>query len=95
MKFMAWLWWTPILSVLALPIALRQAYGRPVLAGDHGALQNRDDRTLFQHPETGRILLAGETNRARTIYTLVSLFCAIVLALLLGKYGHVFRALTQ
>ncbi|OAG09804.1 uncharacterized protein CC84DRAFT_453686 [Paraphaeosphaeria sporulosa] len=44
----------------------------------------RDERVVMTDPETGRKFMPGETSRARTVYTVVALFCAVVLALLFG-----------
>ncbi|KAF9700565.1 hypothetical protein EKO04_001637 [Ascochyta lentis] len=61
------------------------------LAGLSARLNARasDDRMLITDPDTGRTFVAGETSTDRTIYNLVALFCAIVLAIFLG-----FRAKT-
>lgn len=72
MRLMSWLYST---SALALPLALRQAH-TPLLEG-------RDDRTIV-NPETGRLIVVGESSSARTIYTVVSSVCLIVLSLFLG-----------
>ncbi|KAF2451764.1 hypothetical protein P171DRAFT_438439 [Karstenula rhodostoma CBS 690.94] len=52
----------------------------------HGVKKShtRDERVVMTDPDTGRTFMPGETTRARTVYTGVALFCAVVLALLLG-----------
>jgi hypothetical protein len=49
----------------------------------------RSDRTTITNPETGKTVVPGETEQARTIFAVVSLFCAVVLALLLGMRSSV------
>lgn len=49
------------------------------------AVAARDDRTIITSAETGQTFVLGETAESRTIFAVVSLFCAVVLSLLLGK----------
>lgn len=46
----------------------------------------RDDRVVMTDPRTGNHFMPGETSRARTVYTAVALFCAVLLAFLLGMH---------
>ena len=79
---MPWLWFAPVISALAMPLTWNGGPSRHV----EPQLNHRGlDRTII-HPETGAIVIVGETWSARTIYTLVSTFCLIVLTLLLGKH---------
>lgn len=75
---MAWPWLIPVLPALAFLLRLRQ--------GRSSLLDTREDRMIV-NPDTGRMILVGETASARTIYTVVSSCCLIILTLLLGKYA--------
>jgi hypothetical protein len=75
-KLMAWLWLPSFIPALAFPLTMRQV--------PTSLLEAREDRTMV-NPDTGRLIVVGETPNARTIYTVVSSCCLIILALLLGK----------
>ena len=64
---------------------------KPRSAGRAHGLLERGDRTII-HPDNGAIVVVGETNGARTVYTVVSTLCLLMLALLLGKYSSNRRA---
>ncbi|KAF2634810.1 hypothetical protein P280DRAFT_523787 [Massarina eburnea CBS 473.64] len=48
------------------------------------AVAARSDRTIITDPTTGETFVPGETEQTRTIFAVVSLFCAIVLAFEFG-----------
>ncbi|KAH7119691.1 hypothetical protein B0J11DRAFT_439888 [Dendryphion nanum] len=76
-----------------MPLAWKRDYVRPA----DPQLIPQDDRTII-NPETGALVIVGETWAARTIYTLVSSACLLLLALLLGyrarqlKYNAILKA---
>lgn len=79
-RLMTYLCWMPLVAGAALP---RMAMG---MAGLSARLAARDnDRTIITDPDTGHSFVPGETSTDRTIYNAVALFCAIVLAVFLGK----------
>lgn len=77
-----------MLSILGEP-AFPAAVGREEVFEDMSprwaAVAARSGRTTITNPETGDTFVPGETEEARTIFSVVSLFCAVLLALLLGK----------
>lgn len=85
--FMGWFcWWTPTVSAIVIPLAWRNSLGQGPAADSKRLGPRYDDRMTFTDPETGKVVVTGETNRARTVYTIVSLSCAVMLALTLGGY---------
>lgn len=85
---MAWLWWAmPTVSALAIPLALTDVVRSRPAPRDPERLLARDDHTIITSPESGRPIVVGETWRALTVYTVVSLSCAVALALFLGEWG--------
>ncbi|KAJ4351605.1 uncharacterized protein N0V89_006948 [Didymosphaeria variabile] len=78
-RFIVWTCFLAASSTAAAPQPQRQE-----LCSDAKQLQTRDERVVMTDPQTGRIFLPGETSRARTVYTVVALSCAVVLSLLFG-----------
>ena len=78
---MTYLCCTPLVAGAAIPPMLME------VAGLSAQLRARakDDRTMITDPDTGRSFVPGETSTDRTIYNAVALFCAIALAVFLGK----------
>ncbi|KAL5399238.1 hypothetical protein PMIN06_000986 [Paraphaeosphaeria minitans] len=74
--------WTVLMAV-SITSAAPQSRHHALL---YGAKQShaRDERVVMTDPETGRKFMPGETSLARTVYTVVALFCAVVLAILFG-----------
>lgn len=47
-------------------------------------IETRDDRTMV-NPDTGRLIIVGETQNPRIVFMVVSICCLITLSLFLGK----------
>jgi hypothetical protein len=82
LRFMPYLWcWTPVVVGAALPQTLMKVTDLPARLHTRAS----DDRTIITDADTGRTFVPGETSTDRTIYNAVALFCAIALAIFLGK----------
>ncbi|KAL1593315.1 hypothetical protein SLS60_010923 [Paraconiothyrium brasiliense] len=76
-RFMVWAYFIGASFAAVAPQPRRQE-----LRSDAKQLQTRDERVVMTDPQTGRQFVPGETSQARTVYTVVALSCAVVLALL-------------
>lgn len=80
-RLMTYLCWASVVAGAALPRITTEVAG--LSARLHTRAQ--DDRTTITDADTGRTFVPGETSTDRTIYNAVALFCAIALAIFLGK----------
>ena len=82
LRFMISSWcWTLVIADAALPQTLMEVADLPARLHTRAS----DDRTIITDADTGRTFVPGETSTDRTIYNAVALFCAIALAIFLGK----------